>query len=186
MEILIVLASYHRTLEQTGSLATTAVGTPYSAPPELCRSMPYSYASDIWGLGCIYFEILALHRPFTGTGLLSLMNDILYKPVPELPGFYSEKLKEIVIKMLEKDSSSRPTIENVIKSLKDCSTDSTVHHCPKLSIRPTSPTEEVGGPSTPSNRFIQNSSSTSDGTVFKNAVASPLSSSIASKGFSGI
>ncbi|OQR85366.1 serine/threonine protein kinase, partial [Thraustotheca clavata] len=46
-----------RTLNSTMDQAKTVVGTPYYMSPEVCESKPYSYASDIWSLGCVLYEI---------------------------------------------------------------------------------------------------------------------------------
>lgn len=43
------------------------VGTPYYMSPELCQGDKYNYKSDIWSMGCVLFEILALKRAFDAT-----------------------------------------------------------------------------------------------------------------------
>jgi NIMA (never in mitosis gene a)-related kinase len=47
------------------NLAETMCGTPYYLSPELVRGTPYAEPSDVWALGVILFELLALDRPFT-------------------------------------------------------------------------------------------------------------------------
>ena len=42
----------------------TQAGTPYFASPEVWRDKPYDFKSDIWSLGCIAYEMTALHLPF--------------------------------------------------------------------------------------------------------------------------
>ena len=42
--------------------AVTIVGTPYYMSPEVCRSEPYNWKSDIWALGCVLYEPGALKR----------------------------------------------------------------------------------------------------------------------------
>ena len=85
-----------RSLDKTGNLANTVIGTPYSMSPELCNSDPYSYPSDMWGLGCIFFELIALRRPFLGNSLLDLVWNIVRSDPPELPDNYTEDLKKII------------------------------------------------------------------------------------------
>ena len=41
-------------------MAKTVIGTPYYMSPELFRNQPYSFKSDIWSLGCVLFELVAL------------------------------------------------------------------------------------------------------------------------------
>ena len=47
-------------------LCATYVGTPLYMSPEQCRGDAYSYASDVWSLGCIAFELMSLRSPWEG------------------------------------------------------------------------------------------------------------------------
>ena len=40
-----------RVLDGTREAAVTVVGTPYYMSPEVCRSEPYNWKSDVWALG---------------------------------------------------------------------------------------------------------------------------------------
>jgi NIMA (never in mitosis gene a)-related kinase len=41
-------------------------GTPETMSPEVVRGKPYGLKTDIWALGCVLYELLALFRPFDG------------------------------------------------------------------------------------------------------------------------
>ena len=58
-------------------LATTFVGTPYYMAPELLDGRSYSYAADVWALGVIGFELLALRRPFVAKRMEDLKASVL-------------------------------------------------------------------------------------------------------------
>ena len=46
------------------------------APEMLCKNPSYSYASDIWALGCVFFEIVTLFPLFPGDNELDQINKI--------------------------------------------------------------------------------------------------------------
>lgn len=49
------------------SCCVQCVGTPYYMSPELCQGDKYNFKSDIWAMGCVLFEMLALKRAFDAT-----------------------------------------------------------------------------------------------------------------------
>lgn len=49
---------------KNGGLLLTQTGTPYYASPEVWKDQPYDYRSDIWSLGCVIYEMIALQPPF--------------------------------------------------------------------------------------------------------------------------
>lgn len=49
-----------RILSNTGELASTRIGTPYYMSPEVMDNKKYNNKTDIWSLGCILYELLAL------------------------------------------------------------------------------------------------------------------------------
>ena len=54
----------------------TQTGTPYYASPEVWRDEPYDLKSDIWSLGCVFYEMCGLRTPFKAENM-----DELYKKV---------------------------------------------------------------------------------------------------------
>jgi len=70
----------------------TQTGTPYYASPEVWKDKPYDNRSDIWSLGCVLYEMLALNPPFRAPTMNGLYHKVLrglYEPVP---GLYSKDL----------------------------------------------------------------------------------------------
>ncbi|OMJ66319.1 hypothetical protein SteCoe_36864 [Stentor coeruleus] len=96
-----------KVLNSSVDLAYTLVGTPLNMSPELCNHQPYATKSDVWALGCVFYEICALKPPFASLGLLSLVNKITKESPEPLPDCYSENLKELIYSMLIKDADAR-------------------------------------------------------------------------------
>jgi NIMA (never in mitosis gene a)-related kinase 1/4/5 len=62
-----------KVLDASGDQARTQIGTPYYLSPEICESQPYGRSSDIWSLGVVLYELLALELPFTAQSLPALV-----------------------------------------------------------------------------------------------------------------
>lgn len=50
-------------------LCQTQTGTPYYTSPEVWSDKPYDAKCDIWSLGCVIYEMAALHPPFLANDL---------------------------------------------------------------------------------------------------------------------
>lgn len=55
-----------------GQEAYTQIGTPYYMSPELMNGYSYSYSSDFWALGCVYYQLITLEKPFAANNILAL------------------------------------------------------------------------------------------------------------------
>lgn len=66
-----------RVLDGTREAAVTVVGTPYYMSPEVCRSEPYNWKSDVWALGCVLYELCMLKHAFESSSLLGLVYKVL-------------------------------------------------------------------------------------------------------------
>jgi NIMA (never in mitosis gene a)-related kinase len=49
----------------------TYIGTPYYFSPEICTEKLYSFASDVWALGCVLYEMAALRVPFEAQNIIT-------------------------------------------------------------------------------------------------------------------
>eukprot|EP00927_Polykrikos_kofoidii_P025539 TRINITY_DN22923_c0_g1_i1.p1 TRINITY_DN22923_c0_g1~~TRINITY_DN22923_c0_g1_i1.p1 ORF type:complete len:999 (+),score=238.40 TRINITY_DN22923_c0_g1_i1:157-3153(+) len=102
-----------RVLEGTTEAAVTIVGTPYYMSPEVCRSEPYSWKSDIWALGCVLYELCMLKHAFESSSLLGLVYKIVSEHYEPIPSFYSTQLNDLIRQLLMKSAESRPSINEL-------------------------------------------------------------------------
>ena len=79
-----------KVLEGTLENAETIVGTPYYMSPEVCESLPYSYKSDIWALGCVLYELCTLKHAFKAKNLLGLVYKIVQEKQEPIPSCYNQ------------------------------------------------------------------------------------------------
>ena len=100
------------TITSLGGMHCTRVGTPLYLSPELVKQIPYDYKTDIWSFGCSLYHLASLDPPFTGNNLIVLGNNIVKGRPKELPGFYSNELKDFIGKMLTKKPEKRPSAKD--------------------------------------------------------------------------
>ena len=79
-------------LNSTRENAQTVVGTPYYLSPEIVENKPYSFASDIWSLGVLLYEMCALKPPFDGWSIHELAIRIVWANYGDIPSQYSEDI----------------------------------------------------------------------------------------------
>ena len=105
-----------RVLASNREMAKTVIGTPYYMSPEIMESKPYDFKSDLWALGCVMYEIMSLRHAFDADDMNGLVMKIVRgKPIP-IPNFYSQSLREMVSKLLQKQPKLRPTASDILKS----------------------------------------------------------------------
>lgn len=105
-----------KVLDSQTALARTQVGTPYYLSPEICQKQPYATPSDVWALGCVLYELCALHVPFEAQDLPQLVDKIVRTaPIPRIPNTYSRELADIVGELLSRRACDRPTAEKVLQ-----------------------------------------------------------------------
>lgn len=87
----------------------TRVGTPLYLSPELIKQKPYDYKIDVWAMGCILYQMCTGKAPFAGENLISLGYSIVHNQPPPISNAYSSELSELVMKLLEKNPTKRPS-----------------------------------------------------------------------------
>jgi len=60
--------------------------------PEQIKEANYDHKTDIWSLGCVIYEMVALHPPFQASSHLDLARKIINGEVERIPMRYSEDL----------------------------------------------------------------------------------------------
>lgn len=73
-------------------LCLTQTGTPYYACPEVWKELPYDCKSDIWSIGCVLYEMIALKPPFMADDMEGLYKKTVRGIYPKIPSFYSQNL----------------------------------------------------------------------------------------------
>uniref|UniRef100_A0A7R9VYE8 non-specific serine/threonine protein kinase n=1 Tax=Chlamydomonas euryale TaxID=1486919 RepID=A0A7R9VYE8_9CHLO len=96
--------------------AVTTVGTPYYMSPEVIKGQPYDFSSDIWSLGCLLYELVALRNPFfkEGQSLYVLGKNINACSYEPLAGPGHESMQQLVSAMIQPSPSERPSINALL------------------------------------------------------------------------
>jgi NIMA (never in mitosis gene a)-related kinase len=94
--------------------AHTHVGTPYYMSPEQINNARYNEKSDIWSLGCLIYELTALHPPFQAKNDLALAMKIRAGQFERIPEQYSPELTRVIAWMLKVDSTKRPGVVELL------------------------------------------------------------------------
>lgn len=102
-------------LDQDNNLARTYVGTPYYMSPEVLTDQPSTPHSDIWSLGCVMYELCALHPPFQAKTHLLLSQKIRDGVYPPIPACYSSTLFKTISACLTLTPSHRPTTTSLLR-----------------------------------------------------------------------
>jgi tetratricopeptide (TPR) repeat protein len=105
-------------LTQTGTL----LGTPgYAAPEQVQGSTSYDARSDVFSLGCVFFECVAQRPAFEGANPMAVLAKLLLQDPPRLadlrPGI-AEPLDALVSRMLSRDPEKRPqSLREVVEAI---------------------------------------------------------------------
>ena len=94
----------------------TQTGTPYYASPEVWNDEPYSYKSDLWSIGCVIYEICALHPPFKGKDLDELYSNVCKGKVERISQVYSDDLWKMIKMLLQVDVKKRVDCDSFLNS----------------------------------------------------------------------
>ncbi|XP_068940096.1 calcium/calmodulin-dependent protein kinase type 1 isoform X1 [Petaurus breviceps papuanus] len=105
-------------MEVSGSVLSTACGTPGYVAPEVLAQKPYSKAVDCWSIGVIAYILLCGYPPFYDENDAKLFEQIL-KAEYEFDSPYwddiSDSAKDFIRHLMEKDPEKRFTCEQALQ-----------------------------------------------------------------------
>uniref|UniRef100_A0A4X2KQ26 calcium/calmodulin-dependent protein kinase n=1 Tax=Vombatus ursinus TaxID=29139 RepID=A0A4X2KQ26_VOMUR len=105
-------------MEGSGSVLSTACGTPGYVAPEVLAQKPYSKAVDCWSIGVIAYILLCGYPPFYDENDAKLFEQIL-KAEYEFDSPYwddiSDSAKDFIRHLMEKDPEKRFTCEQALQ-----------------------------------------------------------------------
>jgi eukaryotic-like serine/threonine-protein kinase len=93
---------------RTGDLQI--IGTPSYMSPEQTKGLELTPQTDFFSLGVVFFELLVGRRPFQGSTLYELMDNIRYAPAPSILTFNPDLppgLDDVIQRTLEKEPDRR-------------------------------------------------------------------------------
>jgi len=99
--------------QQSGMLKSF-VGTVVYTCPEIVQNMPYTSKADIWSLGCVIYELIALKPAFAAMNPLTMAKKIVDEDYESLDDKgYSTELVRTVKCCMTSNPEKRPDIEGV-------------------------------------------------------------------------
>jgi len=88
--------------------ALTVLGTPDYMAPECLDPLAVDARTDLYALGCILFEMLAGHPPYSAATPLGVLKAHRDAPIPALPAAVPASLATLVTALLAKAPGDRP------------------------------------------------------------------------------
>jgi serine/threonine protein kinase len=117
----------------------TSLGTISYMSPEQARGEEVDARTDIWSLGCVFYEMLIGRSPFTGDYEQGIVYSILNtqpEPVTALRSGVPMEFERIVKKCLEKDTDERyQTTADLIADLKHLQKNATLSTAPQAETK---------------------------------------------------
>eukprot|EP00927_Polykrikos_kofoidii_P083682 TRINITY_DN8629_c0_g1_i1.p1 TRINITY_DN8629_c0_g1~~TRINITY_DN8629_c0_g1_i1.p1 ORF type:complete len:1152 (+),score=239.51 TRINITY_DN8629_c0_g1_i1:146-3601(+) len=104
-----------KVMEHSCAVAGTMIGTPAYLAPEIVDGSTYTSKVDIWAMGIVLYELLALKQPFQGAHIAALAMRIVSSEPPALPDTVGKETTEVVLAALRKNPEERPSADVLLK-----------------------------------------------------------------------
>ena len=92
------LSDYGLAKYLSADMCDTQLGTMTHMAPERILGEAYSYPSDIWGIGLVFYELAAGRYPYTHTSnMLELWQHVCEGDMPPLPPALPESMKSLIM-----------------------------------------------------------------------------------------
>lgn len=111
-----IAANILRDTSVTGS--TSVMGTPKYMSPEQHRRQPLTPQSDLYSLGCVFYEMLTGKPPYTGDDASAMAEAHQREPIPLLP-VKLRHYQPLLRQLLAKSPADRPQSGTAITELLD-------------------------------------------------------------------
>jgi NIMA (never in mitosis gene a)-related kinase len=110
-----VVSEQEKELQSTNGSSGGSVGY---ASPEVSKGDYYFFPTDVWSLGIVMYQLMCLELPFEGSNSNRAYHLVIDDdcPPPPIESNYSEELKAVVYKMLEKYQYKRIQIEELFEN----------------------------------------------------------------------
>ena len=98
------------------------MGTVAYMSPEQARGETVNHPSDIFALGVVLYELATRRHPFKSETLVGYLHAITLQtppPLKQLQPHLPAALEALILRMLEKDASQRPTAHEVAQALQE-------------------------------------------------------------------
>lgn len=101
------------------ALARSLYGTPLYMSPEALHGHAYGFATDVWSLGVLAYEAVALQHPLRVKGVRSVAeaHDAAREVFPPLPVSFSHDLRALIAACLHVDPMKRPSAARALASI---------------------------------------------------------------------
>jgi len=105
-----------KVLNTTMDLAMTQIGTPFYMSPEMFNNKPYGYKSDVWGLGCVLYEVVNGQRPFDAQSINGLAMKVVQGRYTPITSSCTDDTKLLIKSLLSTNPAHRPTLQEILHS----------------------------------------------------------------------